>query len=276
MSPRRLRAPVRARFARALLLAACLFGAPATMADEDVGLRLEPGDGGYLAWADNRLAGPVEVMLHAGGAGWTGEPALPARATVPAHSSVLVARLHRSAGARGKAAGLWLDTVPGSVNAAPRDHEYLFPLRTRDLRVEQGWGGAYSHADAENRHAVDFAAAIGTVVLAAREGVVMQLEQRAGASGGHGDEANFVRILHDDGSMAVYAHLQANRVLVRLGQRVRRGQPIALSGNTGNSSGPHLHFAVQVNRGMRLQSIPFRMFGDAGILRFSEPAPEGG
>ena len=64
--------------------------------------------------------------------------------------------------------------------------------------------------------------------------------------------------------MAVYAHLQPGGVLVRTGQRVRRGQPIGLSGNTGFSSGPHLHFVVQVNRGMRLESIPFRMFGRRG------------
>lgn len=274
MSPPDPHARMRACFKRALLLAGCLLCAAAVAADDDVGLRLETGDGGYLAWADNRLAGPVEVMLRAGGAGWTAEPALPARATVPAHGSVLVARLHRSGNAYGKSPGLWLDTVPGSVNAAPRDYEYLFPLRTHDLRVEQGWGGTYSHDDPENRRAVDFAAAIGTVVVAARDGVVMQLEQQAGASGAHADEANFVRILHDDGSMAVYAHLQAGGALVRPGQRVRRGQPIALSGNSGNSSGPHLHFAVQVNRGMRLESVPFRMFGDRGILRFSEPAPD--
>ena len=58
-------------------------------------------------------------------------------------------------------------------------------------------------------------------------------------------------------------------VLVRVGQRVRAGQQIGLSGNTGFTTGPHLHFAVQVNRGMRLESIPFRMLGPAGPLRIS-------
>ena len=70
--------------------------------------------------------------------------------------------------------------------------------------------------------------------------------------------------------MAVYAHLQPEGVQVRAGQRVRKGQRIGLSGNTGFTSGPHLHFAVQVNRDMRLVSIPFRMFGPRGILRFTD------
>ena len=77
----------------------------------------------------------------------------------------------------------------------------------------------------------------------------------------YGGRANFVRILHDDGTMALYAHLKTDGVLVRVGQQVQAGQQIGLSGNTGFTTGPHLHFAVQVNRGMRLISIPFRMRG---------------
>jgi len=64
----------------------------------------------------------------------------------------------------------------------------------------------------------------------------------------------------------VYAHLKENGVYVRVGQRVGVGQQIAISGNTGFTSGPHLHFCVQVNRGMRLVSVPFRMVSDNGFL----------
>jgi murein DD-endopeptidase MepM/ murein hydrolase activator NlpD len=95
----------------------------------------------------------------------------------------------------------------------------------------------------------------------------MQVEAgfRAGgiASRDNRGRANFIRILHDDGSMALYAHLAVDGVLVRIGQEVTAGQRIGLSGNTGFSTGPHLHFAVQVNRGMQLMSIPFRMRGVA-------------
>lgn len=236
--------------------------APAAIAT----LRIEPGDGDYLAWADNRLAGPIEVILRPG-AGNTvpSDPPLPARASVPALGSVLVARL-RPASGRSGSLRLSMEGVPGSSNARPRDIEYLPPLQGQ-VRIDQGFGGSFSHDDEQNRHALDFAADIGTPVFAARAGTVMQVEAgfRAGglASGDARGRANFIRLLHDDGSMALYAHLAVDGVQVRIGQQVQAGQRIGLSGNTGFSTGPHLHFAVQVNRGMKLVSIPFRMRGVA-------------
>ena len=73
-------------------------------------------------------------------------------------------------------------------------------------------------------------------------------------------------MLHDDGSMGLYAHLQEGAVYVRAGDQVTLGQVIGRAGSTGYSTGPHLHFAVQVNGGMRLVSIPFRMIGPEGFL----------
>jgi murein DD-endopeptidase MepM/ murein hydrolase activator NlpD len=236
-------------------------------------LRLEPRNGQYLAWADNMLGGPIEVMLDIGpGTHLLGSPALPARATVAANGSALVSVLAASSPSGGSVE-LRLTTVPGDPNARPRDVDYLLPLRQRALRVEQGYGGSFSHTDAQNLYAVDFGADIGTPVLAARDGVVMQVESDFAKAGLNlekfGGRANFVRILHDDGTMALYAHLQESGVLVRVGQRVHAGQQIGLSGNTGFTTGPHLHFVVQVNRGMRLESIPFRMSGPQGALNFA-------
>src|SRR3546814_12960643 len=75
------------RAALALVLLAIATTAATAPAD-DVRLRIEGDAGSYLAWADNTLSGPVEVMLHSDSTGVRGEPELPARATVPAHSSV--------------------------------------------------------------------------------------------------------------------------------------------------------------------------------------------
>lgn len=258
--------------------------ASAARADDEiarVALSLREGAGGVEAWAENRMAGPVEVLLSApaGRRAPAAEPALPARALLPAYERRLVTRLRAT-----PSAALPLRIVPGSPNAQPRDVEYAYPLQSRELRIAQSWGGAHSHRDAENRHAVDFAIDEGTPVVAARAGTVMDLESGFSGAGRNAaadaGRANYVRILHNDGTMALYAHLKTGGVLVRLGQPVRKGEPIGLSGNTGFSAGPHLHFVVQVNRGMSLESIPFRMFGPQGILRFSEavttPAPASG
>ncbi|MNT90521.1 Murein DD-endopeptidase MepM [compost metagenome] len=57
--------------------------------------------------------------------------------------------------------------------------------------------------------------------------------------------------------MGVYLHLMRGSVQVREGQQVALGERIARSGNTGNSTGPHLHFVIQRNVGLALESIPF-------------------
>jgi murein DD-endopeptidase MepM/ murein hydrolase activator NlpD len=232
----------------------------------------DPG-GGYGAWADNTLAGPLEVMVrftHARNV--SGDPPLPAEAVVPALGSSRVARITALDPYHDGEFELQLDAMPGDPDAHPRDVLYQLPLRQRTARIDQGYGGRFSHTDPQNRYAVDFAAPLGTPVVAARDGVVMQVERDFDKAGlnleKYGGRANFVRILHDDGTMAVYAHLQEGGVLVRLGQRVRTGQQIGLSGNTGFTTGPHLHFVVQVNRGMRLASIPVRIASaDGGLLR---------
>ncbi|WP_449447471.1 M23 family metallopeptidase [Thermomonas brevis] len=255
-----------------LLLLACLCAVASAAGDgardphaDIVRLRIEPGDGDYLAWADNLLAGPIEVRLDvASGEPPSSQPALPARAGVPAGGSALVARLHAPDGREGWLR-LRLRGVPGSTNARPRDVLYLPPLAATKARIDQGFEGEFSHQDAENRYALDFATPVGTPVLAARAGVVMQVQDGFRGHGldyaRDGGRANFIRILHDDGSMALYAHLAEGGVLVRVGEHVDAGQRIGLSGNTGYSTAPHLHFAVQVNRSLELQSIRFRMRG---------------
>lgn len=85
---------------------------------------------------------------------------------------------------------------------------------------------------------VDWATPIGTAVVASSSGVVT----RAGWGSGYG---YCVYIRHPDGRETRYGHL--SKVLVSVGKSVSQGQKIALSGNTGVSSGPHLHFEILVN-----------------------------
>lgn len=239
-------------------------------------LRIERDGARHLVYADNLLAGPIGVRLRfERQRNIVAAPELPARASVPASGSALVAVLTVSDVTRAGDFRLLMDSLPGAPSAQPRDVEYLLPLRQHSPRIDQGYGGRFSHTDVQNLHALDFAAPIGTPVLAARDGVVMQVAADYEDAGLNREKfsarANYIRIAHDDGTMALYAHLKPDGALVRMGQRVRAGQQIGLSGNTGYTTGPHLHFVVQVNRGLQLESLPFRMRGPAGLLRIANP-----
>lgn len=254
--------------------------APAPTTSTDVGIatvKLE-GDGNrWQARVDNHLSGPVQIALRQP-AGATALPGLPLQTVLAGSASTVVTRLQLPADmAR---LDLLLDAVPGDPTAHPQDVPYQLPFSAKRFQVTQAPQGHFSHTDAENRDAIDFALAQGTPVLAARAGRVMQVQ---GNFDGNGQDpvrdrarANFIRILHDDGSMAVYAHLQANGVLVRSGQRVDSGQRIGLSGNTGFSTAPHLHFVVQTNSGMQLRSVPVRIVTPQGELHFARDASPGG
>ncbi len=126
--------------------------------------------------------------------------------------------------------------------------------------VTQAYPDAATHRSLDSKYAVDVAMPVGTDVVAARGGVVFDVASNNFRSGLNlqrdGQSANIVRVLHDDGTYAIYAHLNWNSIRVRPGDRVQAGEYIADSGNTGFSSGPHLHFAVQHNTGMRMESLP--------------------
>lgn len=95
-----------------------------------------------------------------------------------------------------------------------------------------------------NQLAYDFKMPIGAEVVAARGGMVVDLRQDSPDSGMGDGEHNFVFIQHADGTVAFYAHLKQNGVLVGVGDTVETGEVIALSGNSGLTGLPHLHFGV--------------------------------
>lgn len=120
--------------------------------------------------------------------------------------------------------------------------------------------------DSEGTHrgiyAIDWTMPVGTPVHAAREGLVVAVRdtmQGSGITRFMQGRSNFVFVQHSDGTIGVYGHLQQHSAAVAVGDSVRRGQLLARSGNTGYSTGPHLHFEVfRLNNELLPVTLPVR------------------
>jgi len=156
---------------------------------------------------------------------------------------------------------------PAAVHNPPRPYRVPFAVGST-YPISQAYPVRMTHTTAESQYAVDIALPDGTPVYAAREGTVINVRHDAfltGTSPVMLDQANVIEILHDDGTIALYAHLHWDSIRVRIGARVERGQYIADSGNTGFTSGPHLHFAVVRNAGAENVSVPVQFAGIGGV-----------
>ena len=148
---------------------------------------------------------------------------------------------------------------PTAKHAAAEGYRVPFSSGMK-FQVTQTYPDAITHQTLDSMFAVDIEMPIGTDIVAARAGVVVEVASTNFRSGLNlardGPAANIVRIMHDDGTFTLYAHLNLNSIRVQPGDRVRTGQYIADSGNSGFSSGPHLHFSIQRNVGLKIESLP--------------------
>lgn len=95
------------------------------------------------------------------------------------------------------------------------------------------------YTDESPHRGIDYGCPMGTAILASADGVVTYVRN---LKEGYG---NYIIIAHEENYATVYAHL--SEILVRENQRVSKGQVIGKSGNSGNSTGPHLHFELRIN-----------------------------
>jgi murein DD-endopeptidase MepM/ murein hydrolase activator NlpD len=151
------------------------------------------------------------------------------------------------------------------------DADYAMPFPPGRYVVMQAPHGTYSHYEGSgNENAVDWTVPEGTVVCAARDGRVVGVRQDSTVGGPDrklGPLGNYILIKHADGTFADYHHLQTDGAMVQIGDEVTVGQPIGLSGKTGFTSAPHLHFAVfQTIDGKKKLSLPFRLKTDRGVF----------
>ncbi|NIW23562.1 MAG: peptidoglycan DD-metalloendopeptidase family protein [Gammaproteobacteria bacterium] len=218
--------------------------------------------------AKNSLYGPVQVGLYLSNVDQLVSDDTDLLRVLPAQSETDIVRLDAATVA---ASGgleyefLHIPGEPGARHAPASPYRLPYAVAARHT-VTQAYPEKITHTDPSSAHAIDFAMPIGTGVNAARAGTVMQVtSDYFGSTTADGEQrANLVRILHDDGTMAVYAHLHWDSIRVRPGDRVARGELIAASGNTGYSTGPHLHFVVQRNRGGSIVSVPVQFAGLGG------------
>ncbi|MCU0070872.1 M23 family metallopeptidase [Pseudomonas koreensis] len=234
--------------------------------ERQVYLDIKKQKGADVVFVRNDLYAPVEVALaFTGMSNVRGAPAQTIRRVLPARSNTRLALLTAVSGGKPLVYTPQFHYSLGDPAGAAQGYRYPFPWRGGPFRLSQGANGDYSHFGPKNKYAMDIAMPVGTPIIAARAGVVVKTENSQNGRG-NDPSGNFVRILHDDGTMGVYLHLKQGSVSVREGQRVAVGSPLALSGNTGNSSGPHLHFVVQRNTGMGLVSIPYQFNRPLGAL----------
>ena len=233
---------------------------------------IEDDDGSVQLYARNDLAVEAYVSITLPQlVNMTASTELPFGGSVaPGAEQQYLFELNPVPGSRSVGYSLAYTYAKGNPVTAHHDDDYLYLLpfaHGAKYRLSQGFHGTFTHYG-ENEYAVDFEMDVGTGVYAARGGLVAEVEESYSAGGpglSYTDSANFIMIQHDDGSFGNYAHLMRGGAIVEPGDRVVAGQLIGYSGNTGRSSGPHLHFDVRMPQmDGTMQSIPFSFYGEDG------------
>ncbi|WMN05975.1 M23 family metallopeptidase [Marivirga arenosa] len=153
----------------------------------------------------------------------------------------------------------YLYTIGDPSLKVDKDFPYLLPYKHgKKVRVGQGNNGSGTH---KGINAIDFNLEIGDSIYAARSGIVVDVKEDSN-KGGNGPQfepfGNFIKVYHEDGTLGDYVHLVKNGSLVKKGDRIEEGQLIGISGNTGWSSGPHLHFMVTHNKNFQSITLPIK------------------
>jgi murein DD-endopeptidase MepM/ murein hydrolase activator NlpD len=191
------------------------------------------------------------------------------RATLAPQSRQILAQVAHAQGAPAELQYAWKAALgsPQAMHTPGRPYRVPFAPGST-FQVTQAYPSHMTHSTPDSQYAVDIALPDDTPVYAAREGIVINARHdffRTAMAPVMLDQANVVAILHDDGTIGIYAHLHWDSVRVRIGDHVLRGQYIADSGTTGFASGPHLHFAVIRNTGIADESVPVQFAGVGGL-----------
>ncbi|MFE1590291.1 M23 family metallopeptidase [Streptomyces sp. NPDC058737] len=194
----------------------------------------------------------ASVALGAGVAAATGTTAAPSTTAAASAVEAQAAAQAKAAKAEKAAASAKKTTTAKKTAAKKKAASWVDPVKKYTLSASFAQnGGMWAHKHSGQ----DFAVPIGTNVVATHGGTVV----KAGGNGAGDGPAygNAIVIKHGNGTYSQYAHL--SKINVKIGQVVKTGQSIAKSGNTGNSSGPHLHFEIRTtpNYGSAVDPVAF-------------------
>lgn len=161
-----------------------------------------------------------------------------------------------------------VEQLKNGMNKRDTSYVYTLPFEHRKkVFLVQAYESSFSH---KGERALDFKIKKGTKICAARPGVVAAMREDSDEGGLKPEnlsDGNYVSIRHSDGSVAHYWHLQKEGVIVSVGDTVQTGQVIGMSGNTGYSAFPHLHFEVQGYDGKgNYTQLPTRFYTQKGVI----------
>lgn len=229
-------------------------------------------DGLITVYADNKELFPYTLSLEIDYQGLIPTEKLPEYIVLPAESDgYVLAELKIPTNASWKISYKF-QYMEGNADAIhDDDFVYQLPFESgKTFHLTQGYNGKSTH---QGINALDFTMPEGEHILAARGGKVVKIKEdsnRGCPSRRCLEYGNFIRILHSDGTMAEYYHLQKGGALVNPGDQIEQGQLIGKAGETGYASGPHLHFLVFKTDGLNQITFETKFKYEANRIGFLE------
>lgn len=192
----------------------------------------------------------VSAIINISGSNCITDTPSPVRAVIKPRESLVLAHMRSTTPGISCQSSISTSYQVGDFSNVTDGVPFRLPFESNnEFTIGQAFGGKLtSHNSPDAQYALDITMPERTKIVAAKDGTVVDYEFSHTNSGGKEEwlkqQANYVLLAHDDGTLTQYAHLSPIPVSITLGTHVSAGQLIGFSGATGYSSGPHLHFAV--------------------------------